>query len=1009
MNEKYLRGEIVLSNQNVQILNLEAKDVISNHLAIVDKLSQNKIDELREHGYRILNTYKGSMDYSLLTLHIQDNYKRIIKFNKNIERFYSNDFITIKFKYSVNNKRWLWDNQRCNQLLLLLSIYRPYKRKLTKIKNSLKGKIQRLLAKDETNEDKLNEVNKKLALVINGITNKNNKILNIISQIKKIKSKYNISTTELRDKLYENGFTINVNGIDTKFVRFARSSESARVGKVNFINEKYYDKIMQWIMAGIDYLNNSLDTPSLEAYISLVTSSIIDFFTLYPENILLIKDATSSFPDTVMATELINIKEDDKGNTISGDLHTDVAEKEIINKLFDGEALLDKSVFIENGYSDKAILQLRNRYYKGIGIQTDIQKFFDDKGIKTIEQLLEVEGNKTLATDISQIKLICTESSIKYMKYKSFEEWAKIMSSTWGICKYDKGQEHNFNGMANTHYQLLNTLGMSKESMKKILKNTINYIDLLKNDISVFKLHLGLIKDGELDEELIDDDMTDEEVKELDSYKTNSDFVLRMLQINENFAKTKICRQFRYETINNYIKNVKKGHILVPGTYAIVINSAYEYLLSSIGKWESSSTLGIGECYTKKFSKDDDVLGVRSPQPTMSNMTVFKNVDPGILSDYFNTESENVIYISAIGWNIMELESSMDFDGDAMLITNSQLITEHCKKLNETITVNGQKINRFLVSTDFTPKKKISRSYNWKDLSTTDIKCSQGKIGECINLVQMLNSVYFTRKANGANQEELLELYKDISNLNVLSCIIIDSAKKESPINVKAEMDKIRAKNYLGKGTIIRDGKKKLVGIRPYFFKNLDGGKDYKFVPFECGMDYLAEITKDLNRKNRDNENGNVQLKTLLIKQKADPADRENIRKIIKLVKEMQIKISNVYRSDEETKDKFKQAEDIRQEYYMQVAKKGITSVLIYTIVKRLSDAYTREDSKFRFAEYKKIGRNLLKVLYSIEPVKFLDCFLVKSNKTETIVRAEDGDIDLYGVKYKKLKINSRI
>lgn len=803
--------------------------------------------------------------------------------------------------------------------------------------------------------------------------------------------------------MYENEFTINVNGTDTQFVRFARSSGSARVGKINFINKKLFNKILSWLMAGIDYKDSdSLDLPSLEAYISLVSSSIIDTFELKPENILLIKDHTSTFPDTVMATELINIKKDDKGNIISGDLHTDVATKEITNKLFDGEALLSKDVFIENGYSDKAILQLRNRFYKGIAIQTDIQKFFKDNGIKTVEQLLSVEDNKTLATDVSQIKLITTESSIKMMKYKSFEEWAKIMSSTWGICKYDKGQEHNFNGMANTHYQLLNTLGMNKESMKELLKDTINYIKLLKNDVNVFKLHLGLVADGEIDDELIDDDMSEEDVKSLDEFKTNAGFILSMLSINEDFFKTRVCRQFKYEVINNYIANVKKGHILVPGTYATVINSAYEYLLCSCGLWDGSSTLGIGECYTAKFDKGDDVLGVRSPQPTMSNMTVFKRVDAGILADYFNVESENVIYISAIDWNVMELESSMDFDGDGMLITNQKLITDHCEKLNEKITVNGQEINRFLVSTDFTPKKKISRSYNWKDLSDTDIKCSQGKIGECINLVQMLNSVYWTKKANGANEEELLELYKDISNLNVLSCIIIDSAKKESPVNVKAEMDKIRAKNYLGRGTIIRDGKKKEVGIRPYFFKNLDGGKDYKFKPFECGMDYLAEIMQKLDRKNRDNENGNVQLKTLLVKQKADKADRKNIQKIEDLVTEMQIKISNVYKSKEETKEKFRQAEDIRQEYYLQIAKKGITPVLIYTIVKRLSDAYKKEDSNF--SHYKKIGRNLLKVLYSIDPAKFLNCFLVKSNNTETIVRDNDGDIDIYGVKYKKIK-----
>ena len=40
---------------------------------------------------------------------------------------------------------------------------------------------------------------------------------------------------------------------------------------------------------------------------------------------------------------------------------------------------------------------------------------------------------------------------------------------------------HYFDGrMVQAHYQLLNTLGMNKESMKEFLKDTIDYINLLK-------------------------------------------------------------------------------------------------------------------------------------------------------------------------------------------------------------------------------------------------------------------------------------------------------------------------------------------------------------------------------------------------------------------------------------------------------------------------------------------------------------------------------------------------
>jgi hypothetical protein len=972
-----------IKNKNVKILTLEAKDTLKK-LAIVDGMTKKDIEELKENEYRILKNYRGSLDYSLLSIYLQRNHKNFMNYDKKSKRLYTNNIITVKFTYAQDDIEQLQNNESYDNSVFTLNVLKVERKQLAKEKNSIKGKVKRLKDKDEIDEDKVKSLENNLDEIKIKIKNIDMLIKDTKDKIKFIIEQYKMSTNKLRKKLYEDGFIVNVNGKNTRFYRFLRSSGSARVGKVNYINSDFYDEIIKWCMAGIEYKNGELDLPSLEAYISLVTSSIIDTIEIEPKNILLIDDAKSIFTDTVMSTELKNEIKDKNGNIIEGELDTNVKEKEIVNNLFDGESLLDKSLFDSKGYDDKAVLQLRNRFYKGIGINTDIQKFFEDNRITKIEQL----KGETLATDVKDIKLITTKSSIKYLKYKSFEEWTTIMSDVWGICKYDKGQNHNFNNMVNTHYQLLNTLGMDKEAINELLKDTISYINLLKNDISVFKLHLGILKDCNLEDNNIEDD---EDIERLEEIKNSSDFILNMLKINEDFAKTKMCRDYRNEVIKNYIKNSKKGHILVNGTYAVVINSAYEYLLCSIGKWNGkTSSIGIGECYTKKFEIGEDVLGVRSPQPTMSNMAVFKNVESGILKEYFNIESENVIYISAIGWNVMELESSMDFDGDAMMITNLRSITEHCKKLNETIKVDGKEIKRFLVSTDFTPKKFIPKTYNSFDLAETDIKCSQGKIGECINFVQMLNSVYWTKKKQGAKEEELLELYKDISNLNVLSCIIIDSAKKESPVNVKKEMDNIRAKGYLENG------------VRPFFFKYLDGGKDYTFEKFECGMDYLVTSLNSLQRKYRDNTNGNIAIKDLLLKQKAENADRKKIQKIVGLVKEMQIKLSNIYSSKEDVKDKFKQASRIREEYYDKISKIELTSVMIYTILKRLNDSYVNENSKF--VEYRKIGRNLLKVLYNIDPVKFLSCFLVKSNKSGILVRDAEGDICIYGVKFKKIK-----
>ena len=701
-------------NKNVQIVSVEGKDVLTKNYKITDKT------------LRI-----GSLDYSMETDKLRTLGKNVIKFDKKKERYYTYAIINVTFKYACK------EETKKNILNKYINIMKEIELSNMKYEISL-----------EQDELKKKAIEKYY----------NNKILTNINNIKYINR--NITKQEIRNKLYKNGFDININGKNRHFVRYKRTSGSARVGKCLFIDDRYYKKMLDWSFAGIKHKpTTDIDVAGIEAYISLPTSSSIGRFKLKPENILLIDDEKSTFTDTVMATKLINEVKDEEGNIIDGDLHTDIETTEITNKIFDGESLLDESIFLENGYEDKAILQLRNIFFKGIGVRTKIQQFFKDNHITDISQL---KGD-TIATDISQIKLITTPSSVKYLKFGAFEEWLDKIEEEWAVCKYEKPQ-HHIQGMVQTHYQLLNTLGMNKESMKEFLKDTIDYINLLKTDISVFKHHLKINDNIESEEDI-------EYKEQLDRPINNTnDLVLSMLQINDDFQYTKMCKKFRDNSIQSYIKNARHGHIFVNGNYSVLISCPYEYLLSSIGKYEQEySLLKPFECVSSKFEEGEEILGVRSPEPTMSNVTVFKNTRNKILDTYFYTKSKEVIFISPVGNNIMELLSSCDFDGDSLLITNNHILVEHAKKLLETVNIDGKEIRRFLVSTDFTPKSSIKRKYCCEDLSDTDIKCSSNKIGEIINLAQMLNSLYWDRKSKGESEENILELYKDISNLNILS------------------------------------------------------------------------------------------------------------------------------------------------------------------------------------------------------------------------------------------------
>ena len=60
-------------------------------------------------------------------------------------------------------------------------------------------------------------------------------------------------------------------------------------------------------------------------------------------------------------------------------------EATIKNDIWDGESLLDESVFSDN-YADKHMLLLRNKFFKSCGFKTKLQKWFKDKNI-TLDDL----------------------------------------------------------------------------------------------------------------------------------------------------------------------------------------------------------------------------------------------------------------------------------------------------------------------------------------------------------------------------------------------------------------------------------------------------------------------------------------------------------------------------------------------------------------------------------------------------------------------------------------------
>ena len=315
--------------------------------------------------------------------------------------------------------------------------------------------------------------------------------------------------------------------------------------------------------------------------------------------------------------------------------------------------------------------------------------------------------------------------------------------------------------------------------------------------------------------------------------KDKNEIVYKLLNYDCDFDKTKIYYDFKKDLCRSYIKNIKKGHVLVDGTYATLFGNPYEMLLQSIGKFDGSSVLSVGTVHNTRYEYDTEILGSRSPHVTIGNILVTKNVACPVIDKYFNL-TPNIICINSINENILERLSGSDFDSDSLLITNNKILINSAKKNYKYFKVPTRNINP--------PKSK--RHYTFDDLADLDDKTSNNKIGEIVNLSQELNSLLWDMVAKSGESVEsqyeyIKEIYYDVCQLDVLSNIEIDRAKKEFPVDSTAELKRMRDK-YAGLLTMT-DGRKKM----PYFlgyiadiknYKNIDR-KDYQ--KYDTSMDIL--------------------------------------------------------------------------------------------------------------------------------------------------------------------------
>ena len=564
-----------------------------------------------------------------------------------------------------------------------------------------------------------------------------------------------VKIRQLREYFYENGFYID--GIH--YVRYKRSAGSSREGKCLFIDERLYKAMAKWSECG---LKPKTDLASWESYKALSLSSLKGMVNIPLECILFVPDYKSTFTDEVVSVEIQD-----------GALTAAHKQTEISNDIWDGESLLDESVFRGN-YADKHMLLLRNKFFKSCAFRTKLQKWFQDKNI-TLEEL-KSRGFVTFATDINQIVMVTTPNSLKYLKFaggfteRNIRKWIENINDTFGVVKWDKSTRFFHGKMVQSSYQLLNTLGLTETQAAELLKPSIDYISLLRKDVDFMRYHFTDAFAREKD---------DEEPVRPDGLADRADVIFTLMHKCSHFDETELYANFRNDVVKSLKERLKRGHILLNGTNATLFGNGPE-LLKYIAGEEIISELHSGQTYCKRFADKTKLLCARSPHITMGNLYSAENNMQGEIWNYFDL-GENIVCVNAIEENIQQRLNGCDYDSDTMLLTDDKLLVETAEKYKDLFKVPVCKIE--------TVKKEN------QTLPELDHDTSNNKIGEIVNLSQKLNSLIWDKIHKGESEEKIKEIYGDVCKLAVLSGLEIDKAKRAYDIvNVGKELIALRKK-----------------------------------------------------------------------------------------------------------------------------------------------------------------------------------------------------------------------
>ncbi|WP_183128177.1 hypothetical protein [Clostridium autoethanogenum] len=646
---------------------------------------------------------------------------------------------------------------------------------------------------------------------------------------------------KVREYLYKNGFHLDFYKKDRESKEYKldetiqyrfwfRSPSKSRTGNVLFINEKFFN-IRDWQRMGIELSEENAKLVEMSAYEALTASHIENRIIINPDEILVVNDL-DSYNKTMCAKVYYHVADPENNeNDINDMCYVINGKSKVKNTIWDGMGLLSDELFKNNS----GMMLLRQHFFKCCGFRTYISKFFKNWCIKNGKDYNTYTVKDRYGNDIlvKNIKLICTENSMKWEKFDvSFNYWKnkiKEDNCIFGVCKTDHPSKYG--EYQRLSYQMVNTLPIDSKKSIYLCDDTIQYVNSLKNNNDKFIDFLQRTK----------------------STVNANEMVIDLYNRNYEFADSNFFRTFKTKTLSEYKETLRTGKLLVRGDNLTVCGNPYILLLHAVSevphdnnnildeKYEDPTLPQRNEgysVYTTRFQNKMALAMFRNPHNSPNNICYGVNHQTELMQKYFNF-SKNIIAINMIHTDLQDRANGLDEDSDFMLVTS-----------NYEAVMASREALKYATIVNCIDKDKRTYNNNMHDMALIDNELAKSKltIGTSSNLAQKAMSWYWNSKNN--NKDDSKELESVVAICSVLAQIAIDNSKRKYNIDIAEEVARIQ------KLSCVNRKNNGLTAI-PYFFRFIKKVKQKQVdkKKYKNEKNYIDKIIEERQKKSeKENE-----------------------------------------------------------------------------------------------------------------------------------------------------------